>query len=300
MRVKLFHAIDEPAAIAQIRREMGGDAVILSTRRVRDGVEIAAALEDENSAPAHPAPDVGAALRWHGANDCFCDHLSRDSLETALRANLRFRPTITDDLSQPLILIGPPGSGKTLTIARLATRLVMGGVKPLVITADTKKAGGTEQLAAFTRVLGIPLMVAGRPELVRRCLARREAKQPVLIDTAGLDVFSSADRGLAMEFTSAAGAMAALVLPSGLDTQEAGDVAAAFASAGADRLIPTRLDLARRLGSVLTAAHAGLALSDAGVGPGAADGLRPLTPTDLAHRLMQAYANRPTSDMRLP
>jgi flagellar biosynthesis protein FlhF len=52
-------------------------------------------------------------------------------------------------------------------------------------------------------------------------------------------------------------------------------------------LVATRLDVTRRLGAVLAAAHAGgLALSEAGIGPGAADGLVPMTPGLLAERLL--------------
>jgi flagellar biosynthesis protein FlhF len=52
-------------------------------------------------------------------------------------------------------------------------------------------------------------------------------------------------------------------------------------------MLPTRLDLARRLGGILTAASTGLALTEAGMGPGAADGLVPLTPEWLAQRLLK-------------
>ncbi len=82
-----------------------------------------------------------------------------------------------------------------------------------------------------------------------------------------------------------AGARTALVLPAGLDTNEAADAAAAFVAAGAAHLIATRLDVTRRLGGVLAACSAGLPLAEAGVGPGAADGLLPFTPALLAARL---------------
>jgi flagellar biosynthesis protein FlhF len=84
---------------------------------------------------------------------------------------------------------------------------------------------------------------------------------------------------------TAAAAMV-LVLPAGLDPAEAADQARAFAALGARLLVATRLDMARRLGGILAAAEAGLALTEAGIGPGAADGLLPITPAWLAARLM--------------
>jgi hypothetical protein len=61
---------------------------------------------------------------------------------------------------------------------------------------------------------------------------------------------------------------------------------------GATMLVATRLDQSRRLGGILAAAAAGLALTEAGIGAGAADGLMTFTPTLLSERL-QAGPPRP-------
>jgi hypothetical protein len=58
----------------------------------------------------------------------------------------------------------------------------------------------------------------------------------------------------------------ALVLPAGLDAEEAAETARAFQLLGCRHLVPTRLDAARRLGGVLAAADAGLAFTEAGIG----------------------------------
>ena len=79
----------------------------------------------------------------------------------------------------------------------------------------------------------------------------------------------------------------AVVIPAGADPGEAAEAAAALAEGGARLLVATRLDVARRLGSILAAAEAGLALAEAGIGPGAADGLVPFTPALLAARLLR-------------
>ena len=49
-------------------------------------------------------------------------------------------------------------------------------------------------------------------------------------------------------------------------------------------------DAARRLGGVVAAAAAGLPLTEAGTGPGVADGLTPLSPEWLARRLEQGWS----------
>ena len=63
--------------------------------------------------------------------------------------------------------------------------------------------------------------------------------------------------------------------------------AAAHVALGCNLLLATKLDAARRIGSVLAAAEAGSALAEAGIGAGAADGMVPFTPDPLARRLMQ-------------
>lgn len=302
MRLRLFRAETVAAAMAQVRGELGGDALILGTRRIAGGVEITAGLQIHDDAPAPlstPAPvpspqaDRAAALAWHGIPEPIGRKLRNGPLPFALAAALRFAPLALQPNAKPLLLIGPPGAGKTLTAARLATRLVLAGTPPLIVTADAHRAGAAEQLAAFTRLLGVELLAACQPASLSRALERRRAGAPVLIDSAGTDPFLRADLDAIRGLAEATGAEIVLVMPAGLDPIEASDMAAAYAAAGAKPLIATRLDVARRLGGVLAAAAAGGPLAEFGIGPGAADGLVPATPAALAHRLMQTRTAHP-------
>ena len=157
----------------------------------------------------------------------------------------------------------------------------------MVFTTDDRRAGAVEQLAAFTRLLGLKLTAIGDPVALQRALADRSGDAPVLIDAPGLDPFDPAQRDELSALAEVAGATTALVLAAGLDPAEAADIAGAHAAARATLLIVTKLDLARRLGGVLAAAGAGLAMTEAGIGPGVADGLAPLTAAFLAQRLMR-------------
>jgi len=273
--IQLFRAPDMQGAIARVRQALGPDALILMTRRVDGGMEITAAIERPAAAePAAPEP-WRDGLAWHGAPPGLLTRMPGESLREAVAFT-------TLDLSpdaRPLLLAGPPGGGKTLSVARLATRLVLGGTTPMVITTDAVRAGATEQLAAFTRLLGVALVVADTPTLLRRALARRPAGAAVLIDTAGMDPFAADARDQLQDLASASTATLAAVLPAGMDGAETGETAEIYAALGAQALIATRLDLARRRGSILWAAEAGLALAEAGIGPGAADGLVPFTPS---------------------
>lgn len=290
MRLKLFRAASMNEAMARIRAELGAEALILGTRRVAEGVEITAAVEPQATSqpPAIVDPARQKALAWHGVPPPLAAELGNGTLDQALEATLPFAALPLAQGAAPLLFAGPPGGGKTLTVARLTTRLVMAGQAPLVITTDGQRAGAAEQLAAFTRLLGLKLIVADQPLALGRALTRRADGAAVLIDAPGTDIFDPTSRDLLCALAAAASATLVLVIPAGMDVAEAEDLAAAYAESGASLLIATRLDIARRLGAVLAASRSGtLALAEAGIGPGAADGLTPMTPALLATRLLE-------------
>jgi flagellar biosynthesis protein FlhF len=310
MHLRVIRAASMTAALAQLRAELGEDAVILSTRRVAEGVEVAAASEPPEDefgdgfvalpplappvaeppppAPA-PAPLIdaarAAALAWHGVPDVLHEGLADPDLAGALAHAYRFEKLPVGRV--PLLLAGPPGAGKTLTIAKLAARLCMDGLRPMVITADGARAGAVEQLAAFTRLLDLDLVVAPHPATLAKAILRRDPARPVLIDGPGMDALDATEDEILRALAAASGATIALVLPANLDPHEAADIAHAHAEAGATHFVATRLDRARRLGAVLTAGTQ-LAIAEAGTGPGVADGLAAPDPKALADRLLQA------------
>lgn len=285
MRLKLYRAATVPEAMARVRTELGAEALILGSRRVADGVELTAALEQQDDRPPPPDPGRTAMLAFHGVPDRLRPGLMRADLATAVGNTIRFATLAV--LPEPLLLVGQPGAGKTLTVARLATRLVLAGTPPLVIAADNAKAGATEQLAAFAGVLGLRLILAGDPLVLARAMAKRPAGLPVLIDAPGINPFDPAQTEDLRALASAAAARMVLVMPAGLDPVESAELAEAFAQAGASLLIATRLDIARRLGGILAAADtARLPLTEGGFGASAADSLVPLTPALFAERLL--------------
>ena len=288
MRLKLYRAASVPDAIARVRAELGPEALILGSRRVTGGVELTAALEAPDHRPPPPAAadtSRAALLAFHGVPERLRPALMRGALTAALVDIFRFDSLPV--LPEPLLFVGLPGAGKTLTVARLATRLVLAGTPPLVIAADNAKAGATEQLAAFASVLGLRLILAGDPLVLARAMAKRPAGLPVLIDAPGINPFDPAQTEVLRGLASAAAARMVLVLPAGLDPIESGELAEAFAESGASLLIATRLDVARRLGGILAAADtARLPLTEGGFGAGAADSLVPLTPALFAERLL--------------
>ncbi len=275
MRIKLYTAAGMPQAMTMIRAELGADAVILNSRRIAGGVEVTAARDEPDlPAPLQRQDTSSCSLLAHGTPEPLAARLRAGPLPFALAVAFRFQPIDTATLRHPLLFIGSPGAGKTLTVARLATRLAMAKTPPDVITADTRRTGAYEQLAAYTDLLGLKL----------RTLADARTSTPTLIDTPGLDPFDQADRAELATLIRHTGALPIFVLPAGLDPAESLDLAAAFAALGAARLIATRLDIARRLGGILAAATR-LPFAEAGISPAAPSGLVPMTPERLAQGL---------------
>jgi len=309
-----------------VRFEMGADSIIVATRDEKNGAIITAAIEDtapnglketEKLEP-EPAPvfddrdtveTIRQSLTFHGVPVSLLKRLMRIAddivagsptlaLAGALDEEFSFDPvsallanTAKRKKAPRIILMGPPGVGKTITTAKLAALFAMDRKIPHVISTDTQRAGGIEQLEAFTRILEIDLKTAGDADGLVELLKTIDGKTPVLIDTPGTNPFDEGEMEHLASFSSMTGADNVLVLPASGDAMETADIASEFSSIGAKRLLVTRLDMARRLGSILAAADAGrLSLSDVSITPGVAEGITPINPVSLA-RLIMPYTD---------
>ncbi|MCS6891450.1 MAG: hypothetical protein RMK64_10915 [Rhodovarius sp.] len=253
MRLQVLRAPTIAAAMAELRARLGEEAVLLETRRVGSEVEVTAALPVEEDEP------------WLVASPP--------------AAGLTFAPLPED---RPLLLVGQAGAGKTLTTVKLAARHVLAGRQPLVIATDHERAGALDQLGACMRALGLGFVVAGSPAALAKAVARAVPGQPVLVDTAACNPFRLSDARALLGLL--AHGRGVLVQPAGLCAEEAREEALAFHAMGVRHLLITRADVARRGASVLAAARAGLALTEAGTGPDPAKDLQPITAAWLAAR----------------
>jgi flagellar biosynthesis protein FlhF len=312
MRLKIFTAPTITEAMAQIRQAMGDDAVIVSTQTGEngEGVQITAAMESaapdddldfllsddrghdlseaiERALTFHDVPRrCAAALLDEAENSDALDPTA--ALVGALKSRLRFAGLTLKSLPRPIMLVGAPGAGKTLTAAKLATRATLAKRAVRVITTDTFRAGAADQLAAYTKILEIGLDVAESPAQLRKLLAGASGKTMTIIDTAGANPFSTEDVGPLAKLIDCADVEPVLVCPAGGNVAEASEVAQIFNALGVRRFVVTRVDMTRRLGAILATATGGsLALSDVSISPHVARGLKSLTPLSLARLLMR-------------
>ena len=295
--------------MSQLREAFGENAIIVSTEQGRhgSGVRITAALDAPEEvialpnslnlrAPAPLDEIIGSALESHGTPRTTADrllHSMRDSgdpctaLSQALAGVFGFEPIGEEAGPRPIALVGPPGAGKTITIAKLAARAALADRPVKVITTDGFRAGGFDQLAAFTKLLEVDLHKAlSRVELERRAQPDKPGEL-VLIDTAGINPFSPAEVRHLSELVSSVNAEPVLTMAAGGDAVDAMEIGALFGAIGTTRLLVTRLDVARRLGAILAAADGGgLAFSNVSISAHVARGFHALQQAELARLLL--------------
>lgn len=66
MKIKRFLAKDMRSALAKVKEELGSDAVIMSNKKVAEGVEIVAAYEEDNIPHVSPSPRASASSAARG------------------------------------------------------------------------------------------------------------------------------------------------------------------------------------------------------------------------------------------
>ena len=281
MKVKRYIASTSRDALRQIKEELGVDAVILSNKKTKDGVEIMALADAEmsglaqssSSAPGKTRSEANHAQKMADsyakalpvanepteakktANEAMSVALAHDiiaeiqamkstledqlatvawgnftqrrpekvkvlraMLDTGfspllsrrlvdkLSANLDYEQSLKQAMSALAFnlstassdemiekggvyaLVGPTGVGKTTTTAKLAARCVIrhGADKVALLTTDSYRIGGHEQLRIYGQLLGIPIRTIKDTEDLQLTLSELRNKHMVLIDTVGM------------------------------------------------------------------------------------------------------------------
>lgn len=85
-------------------------------------------------------------------------------------------------------LVGPTGVGKTTTIAKLAARFaqIHGHEQVALISTDTFRIAGFEQLATYGKIIGCQVKLAKDGQALDLLLQQFSKKKLILIDTAGM------------------------------------------------------------------------------------------------------------------
>lgn len=115
--------------------------------------------------------------------DAVWKHLSQ-----YIEKSIRIEHTEIIDRQGVFALVGPTGSGKTMTIGKMAARYVMeyGSDNIALVTTDRYRIAAHEQLKVFGRILNVPVHTVDESHSLDMILDKLSQKKIVLVDTAGL------------------------------------------------------------------------------------------------------------------
>lgn len=198
--------------LATIRKAHGSDAILVSMRNPSEtdgrNYEIVVAPPQWDFAPAF---GIASTAESDDRSHLTLVETEQPALEakTGKRASEYTRHTI--------VLIGPPGSGKTTTAVKLALHGLAYGDRTVgLLTLDTFRAGAIEQLQVFADIAGLPLEVAYDAADVERAVKSLAHCDVIIVDTPGRGLRDRFD----LEWQASLAALHAdeidLVIPAGL------------------------------------------------------------------------------------
>jgi flagellar biosynthesis protein FlhF len=317
MHLQRYRGETVQEALRAVREDLGPQALVLSTRVVRAPglrgwcgrrvVEITAAAHrpDVSGARrsdtldaermAHAARAIAARLEAAGLDAELAQEIAEAHPSGSRRGAtaLSLRRTIADTIA-PLaaddrayapveVFVGPPGAGKTTTIAKIAAQArARHGHTIGLLAADGFRVGAVEQLRLYADIIGAPLNVARTPTELEKALDE-EGRRPLLVDTAGRSPSDDASRDMFRMLASRRDVRTHLVLAATTPTDIARRVFDRFEEAGPSRVVVTKLDEAESLTLLMPVLRdRGLPLSYLGMGQNVPEDLERATPPMIA------------------
>jgi flagellar biosynthesis protein FlhF len=201
MNANVFSARTVKEALRKVREVLGPDAVIINETRRQGFVEITASVEYPQAGEAvrvrrSETAEYVERLRALGFDMAFIDTVT-SSLDRAAGWDMVERQIarMIGIAARPVTLargrvrlIGPPGSGKTTSVIRLAANHVLnfGADQIAIISQDVNRLAGSEQLLLASELLRVPVYEADDERSLRVALAEASGKSLVIIDTPGV------------------------------------------------------------------------------------------------------------------
>jgi flagellar biosynthesis protein FlhF len=230
------------------------------------------ALADRVAAAATPAQCRGASL---------------PVLRRLLAAQLETLAAGEEPRARVEVFIGPPGVGKTTTIAKIAAQERARRGRTLgLVGADGFRAGAVEQLRTYASIIGSPFRVARTIEELDAAL--EAGRHSLLVDTAGRSPQDGGLGELRRLLGSRRNVRTHLVLAADTSERTARRVLDAYADVRPDRVVISKVDEADTLAPLLAViADRGLPVSYLTTGQRVPEDLDCATPAALAGMLLR-------------
>ena len=316
MRLKTYTAANMNEAFALVKQELGADAIIVNTENTEDGgVRITAAEEEKDFSfsekeEVFPEPRrrdfddsrIRESLKYHGVikqtrekilaniRQEYYDSGEKDDkvlLERCLNKMFGYYKML--ERKHPFkLFMGITGSGKSTAIAKVATQAKFKKISCCIVSTDNIRAGANNQLQAFAEILETPFSCAKDAQsLYEKAASSAERYELVLVDTPGINPFEEKEVSLIRPLVRALKADVIMTMDAGRNSYDSVEIAEIFSKLGARYLLPTRMDLTRRIGGIISVAEStGMALGAAGVSSSIVQGIAKIDAKSLARLLL--------------
>lgn len=213
---------------------------------------------------AELAQDVVSRLRALGSAASPSELARRLAAELGTRFSTDPQLGVGAETPRMAALVGPPGAGKTATLAKLAVRYGIGARRPtLLISLDSLRVASGEPLRSYAAILGAAFQSVESVNALRQSLEEQRHKDLILIDTPGFapqEMDAAAE--LAAFLSSQPNLDVHLVLTASMKPADLSQAVNRFAPFRPRKLVFTRLDETASFGPILSqAARAGLPVS---------------------------------------
>jgi flagellar biosynthesis protein FlhF len=267
MCIKSYFANRVAVAVERAQRELGEDAILLSTRLTEGEAREFGKYEVVfgTNAPVDP-PDITSEMGDSPEDEFLKRELdaigdrapewSEDTLPAApwprmtspaptrLALPRPKSPVVFDPIGPPgvIAVVGPGGAGKTSALMKLAFILsAVRGARIRCVQFDTDRLAAIEPMRTFCEILDVPLLM--RNVITPNDLRPSTATEYVLVDTPG---FAPGDGNAPSRLAEILGTLPGhrthLVLPAWYSPAELPAIIRRFAPFAADHLLVTRAD----------------------------------------------------------
>jgi flagellar biosynthesis protein FlhF len=216
------------------------------------------------------------------------------ALHRSLAAMIAVAPAPATPRHAVQVFVGPPGAGKTTTLAKLAVRGQLAAMTTRMLSVDASGLAAGASLEALARVLGLSFTLVSTPDELRRQALGGPGSGLTLVDTPG--VAPTDTKGivaLSRWLSALRPAETHLVLSATTKTDDTRAAVAAFTPLGITHLVFTRLDETTSVGSLLELAiTTHLPLAHFGTGRDVPNDLRPASADELLRRVLEGEPAR--------
>ncbi len=196
-----------------------------------------------------------------------------------------------DKKPKAIFFIGPTGVGKTTTIAKLSSKLLLEDKKKIaIITSDTYRIAAVEQIKTYANILSIPVEVVYEMKDLQEVLPKYKDYDYILVDTAGRSHKNKEQyKDLKNLYSAFDGYsyLTYLVLSATTKYKDLKNITSMYSDIGDYSLIFTKLDETDAIGNILNIKlDTGMPLSYVSYGQNVPDDIEIMNPQVIAKQVL--------------